>query len=242
MKHIWMMILIATACCAIAEERITIKTTDGKVYEKCKVKRVEPDGIVVFHTGGIGKILFTEMPEDIQKKYGYDPEKAANYQKKKNVAMQKFWENNAAVKAVGKDEPGGTSKSAAATTGSVPELTRNMTCYISCVIMEASPGGVIVGNIKALIKTNAKGKKGFANSDGAIQHYRKVREEKDSATTEEKQEKALEQFKEYSFVPFKYKTIFISGVKGAAGNTWEGRVAAEGLHDSGLHKFREVHL
>jgi len=38
---------------------------------------VEADGIVVKTKAGISKLYFTELPEDVQKRYHYDTEKAA---------------------------------------------------------------------------------------------------------------------------------------------------------------------
>ena len=55
------------------------KTVDGKEYKNAKVSRVEPDGIVIAFSGGIVKLPFTELPRDVQKKYGYDSSAAAAY-------------------------------------------------------------------------------------------------------------------------------------------------------------------
>jgi hypothetical protein len=57
------------------------KTLDGKDYKGVTISRVEPDGIMVATDSGIEKIPFTNLPKDVQKKYGYDPAKAAKYQK-----------------------------------------------------------------------------------------------------------------------------------------------------------------
>jgi hypothetical protein len=55
------------------------KTYNGKEYKNAKVTRVEPDGIVVATKQGISKLYFIELPEDVQKQFRYDPEKAAAY-------------------------------------------------------------------------------------------------------------------------------------------------------------------
>jgi hypothetical protein len=57
------------------------KTTDGKEYKNAKINRVEPDGIVISFSGGIVKIPFNELSAEIQKKYGYDSQAAADFQK-----------------------------------------------------------------------------------------------------------------------------------------------------------------
>ena len=68
----------ALAVGAMADD---IKTLDGKEYKGVTVSRTEPDGIVVVTDSGIEKIPFSNLPRDVQKKYGYDPAKAALYQK-----------------------------------------------------------------------------------------------------------------------------------------------------------------
>jgi hypothetical protein len=53
------------------------KTIDGKEYKNVTVKRVEPDGIVVSSKSGISKVYFTELPKEVQQRYGYDLGKAS---------------------------------------------------------------------------------------------------------------------------------------------------------------------
>jgi hypothetical protein len=81
------------------------KTVDGKEYKNVKVGRVEPDGIVITFTGGIVKIPFAELSPEVQKKYGYDPQAAADFQKQAYEAGQQrakeiaeIQEKNAAVR------------------------------------------------------------------------------------------------------------------------------------------------
>lgn len=56
------------------------KTITGQEYKNVSLSRVEPDGIVITFSGGIVKIPFTELSPEIQKKYGYDPKAAADFQ------------------------------------------------------------------------------------------------------------------------------------------------------------------
>ncbi len=48
--------------------------------QECQVSRVEPDGIVITFSGGIVKLPFVELSPEIQKKYGFDPKAAADFQ------------------------------------------------------------------------------------------------------------------------------------------------------------------
>jgi hypothetical protein len=93
------------------------KTVDGKEYKNVKVSRVEPDGIVITFSGGIVKLPFIELPEDVRKKYGYDLQAAATYtaegnQKQAELAAQrkgdeqrrfeereKYWSDRAQIKS-----------------------------------------------------------------------------------------------------------------------------------------------
>ena len=55
------------------------KTVAGKEYKDVTVSRVEPDGILLTGKSGISKVYFAELPKDVQERFGYDPQKAADY-------------------------------------------------------------------------------------------------------------------------------------------------------------------
>ena len=73
----------------------TLKTKSGKVYEGAKLRKAEPDGLLISHSGGIAKVLFTDLPEDIQAQFGYDPQKALEFQ----AALAEQRKNQAAIAA-----------------------------------------------------------------------------------------------------------------------------------------------
>jgi len=56
-----------------------LTTTEGKVYKNVTVRKVEPDGISITHESGLAKIPFTKLPEEVQKRHGYDPAKGKAY-------------------------------------------------------------------------------------------------------------------------------------------------------------------
>src|ERR1700747_1603692 len=73
---------ITVACCGLlvslgSTRSDDFKTTDGKEYKNATVTQVEADGIVVKTKGGISKVYFAELPEDVQQRFHYDPQKAA---------------------------------------------------------------------------------------------------------------------------------------------------------------------
>jgi hypothetical protein len=69
-----------------------IITTDGVIYIAPKLLSIQPDGLLVEfqpNTGGTGlaKLKFAKLPESLQKQFGYDPQKASNYEHEEKLAM-----------------------------------------------------------------------------------------------------------------------------------------------------------
>ena len=55
------------------------KTIDGKEYKNVTVSRVEPDSIVLKSKSGVAKIYFTELPKEVQERFHYNAQQAAQY-------------------------------------------------------------------------------------------------------------------------------------------------------------------
>ena len=64
------------------------KTLAGKEYKEATVSRVEPDGLVLTSKTGISKVYFTELPKDVQDRFGYDPQKAGNYSAQQSTGFE----------------------------------------------------------------------------------------------------------------------------------------------------------
>jgi hypothetical protein len=61
-----------------------LMTKLGTVYKKFQVEKADPAGLIISYVpdgGGIGmeKVPFEFLPDDWQKRYGYDPKKAAQF-------------------------------------------------------------------------------------------------------------------------------------------------------------------
>jgi CubicO group peptidase (beta-lactamase class C family) len=54
-------------------------TLDGQHYPGAILKRVEPDGIVIFYTDGVVKLPFRNLPQEVRQKYAYDPQQEKAY-------------------------------------------------------------------------------------------------------------------------------------------------------------------
>jgi len=55
------------------------KTIYGKEYKNATVSRVEPDGILLRTKSGITKIYFTEFPKEVQDRFHYNAQQAAQF-------------------------------------------------------------------------------------------------------------------------------------------------------------------
>ena len=64
------------------------KTLAGKEYKNVTVSRVELDGIVLTGKAGISKVYFTELPKDVQERFGYDSQKAGDYSAQQSAGFE----------------------------------------------------------------------------------------------------------------------------------------------------------
>lgn len=82
---------------------ISFKAINGKEYKNVTVSRVEPDGIVVSSKSGISKVYFTELPKEVQERFGYNAakvaEQAAEFQKQQEGAERERQEKGKNVDA-----------------------------------------------------------------------------------------------------------------------------------------------
>jgi chromosome segregation ATPase len=86
MRATLVILIVCLVSIALADD---FKTIDGKEYKNVKVKRVEPDGIVLVSKSGISKVYFVELPKEVQQRFNYDPKKAAAYLRQKAKATRK---------------------------------------------------------------------------------------------------------------------------------------------------------
>ena len=60
---------------------LDITSLDGKNYRDCRVSRVFPDSVCVLWSEGGARIKFVNLPESVRARFGYDPEKAAVFER-----------------------------------------------------------------------------------------------------------------------------------------------------------------
>jgi len=79
-----------------AEAPLTvIRAVDGRQFERVEVLKHDPDGLMFRHSKGMAKIPFADLPEEIQKRFGYQPETAAAFVKE-HVEAEKAAKEKAA--------------------------------------------------------------------------------------------------------------------------------------------------
>jgi len=64
------------ASIAVADD---FKTIEGREYKNAEVNRVEPDGIMLKTKSGLTKVYFNELPKEVQDRFHYEPQQAAQY-------------------------------------------------------------------------------------------------------------------------------------------------------------------
>jgi hypothetical protein len=112
------LLTICVASIALADD---FKTVNGKEYKNATVSRIEPDGILIRTKSGVSKIYFSELPEDVQRRFnpteagkpsGNDSERvAANEQEAAAIltkAQEEFEAAEVRAALTDKNRPKGT--------------------------------------------------------------------------------------------------------------------------------------
>ena len=71
-------------------------TINGTTYEDVRWKRATPATVTIYHRSGVATIPLAELPPDLQRHFGYDPQKAADYQSQAAAAAARLAEQNQA--------------------------------------------------------------------------------------------------------------------------------------------------
>ena len=72
------------------------KLANGQVV-KGELSRVEPDGLVLMTETGVEKVMFLALPEETQKRFGFDLKKADEFRAQQTAARQLALEQQAAA-------------------------------------------------------------------------------------------------------------------------------------------------
>ncbi len=72
-----MAVLVAADDCFSAD----VTTLDGKTYKDARVTGVEANGVHISFREGVVEVPFDQLPQELQRQYGYDPAKTTELQK-----------------------------------------------------------------------------------------------------------------------------------------------------------------
>jgi hypothetical protein len=80
---------------AASAQSLQIQTRDGKLYKNATVEKADPAGLTISYDiagGGIGitKLKFSNLPDDLQKKYGYNATNAAAFETQQRAGMAQW--------------------------------------------------------------------------------------------------------------------------------------------------------
>jgi hypothetical protein len=106
---------------AVGEEMDELQIHSGKVYKSVTIRGFDNVGIKIMHAGGTARISLGDLSETLQRRFGYDPQKA---EKQKNTEQTREYERlvqleqdlrrKAALKAELKDRDKRSSRSRSA--------------------------------------------------------------------------------------------------------------------------------
>lgn len=80
-------------------------TVDGQIFRNVEVLRTEPDGLTFRHAGGVTKRRFVSLPEEVRKRFGFDPEAEKKYLRDQSEAQKRAQDDEATRRALKKFDP-----------------------------------------------------------------------------------------------------------------------------------------
>ncbi len=70
-----------------APATLVLRELSGREYRNAEITGKEPDGLMVKHEGGVSKVLFVNLPKELQDKYEFDPIEAEKYRVARTTAV-----------------------------------------------------------------------------------------------------------------------------------------------------------
>ncbi len=103
MKTSFILVIITSLVTTLSFAAVTTAPFDlttklGEKFKNCRVTKITPEGLTVVHDGGVARLSFSVLDEELRKYFNYDPVKAREYaaaeQAKAKVAEEKRMELN----------------------------------------------------------------------------------------------------------------------------------------------------
>ena len=116
-------------------------TVNGRDYHSVSVTQVEPDRVHITYEGGIGTLMLADLPPDLKKRFGYDPDAARKEQEQRDADTQAAQRDYAAMDAArAKAQAKETANEATAT-----RLANRPKAYLMGEVLQKVPGvGLLV--------------------------------------------------------------------------------------------------
>ena len=109
---------------AKGEKHAALTTSRGRTYKKVVIKGVDEVGVKITHEYGTARIKFSELPEEFQARFGYDPSRAKDLlEREKNLESARARASIAALRA----NAGLPATTAPRPTATKPKTTRPKT-------------------------------------------------------------------------------------------------------------------
>jgi hypothetical protein len=125
------LILLAVAA-AHAED---IKTTDGQILKDATITGNDALGVTVSHSDGIARVTYDRLPEELRKKYNYDP---------KQAQAQAEMERRAAIQRAQAAQTFEQQKAAAAANAATSEALDKLAVAVIGKVLSVTPNGVLL--------------------------------------------------------------------------------------------------
>jgi hypothetical protein len=150
-KHWTTTLAILAAQCASLALAEDFRTINGKEYKNATVSSVEADGIVLKTKSGVSKVYFTELPKEVQQRFNYNPEKAAEYSANQNASLEQ------------------ARKQQEQATQSPTQLSVQEDDKIKAIMSSTQPQRAEIGEEQmALIRNSDRYKRGYAKQSTAV--------------------------------------------------------------------------
>ena len=99
MKTLVSSLMAVLTVAAFAQEKLTFRTRLGIDFKDVTLTNVEPSGIIIETRDGLERIPFKVLPHEMQKRFGYDPAKAAAHEAALVKATEERIARNIAISA-----------------------------------------------------------------------------------------------------------------------------------------------
>lgn len=88
MSRLSVVVFAVAVMASHADETNLTLTVDGVTYSNVTFGSVSPSSVSIRHSTGIARLPLAKLPPELQQRFGYDPQKAADWQKAKQKAEQ----------------------------------------------------------------------------------------------------------------------------------------------------------